>query len=218
MKAIVNASINQWWTKGSDRLRDSLRQVRFNGTPLIFKDYWPHHGFDKSNIYNLKAAALSYVINAGYKQILWADSSMWAIKNPQPIFDYLTKEGFYAESNGANAAQECSDKCLQYFGINRDQAEKIPMCSSGLIGFDLTNENGYNFAIDWIDSCKNGVWSGSRTHDNQSSDPRFLYHRQDQSAASLIISKLGLKMFPLGKFWNYDPTETNETIFKCRGM
>lgn len=218
MKAIVNASTGLWYVNGSNRLRDSLRSVSFNGTPLIFKDFWPHHAFDKSNPYNLKAAAISYAINAGHKQILWADSSMWAIKNIQPIFDVISQNGFYAESNGANCAQECSDKCLDYFKVSRDEAEKIPMVSSGLIGFDLNHEKGKEFADKWIKSSLNGAWNGSRLHDRQSNDRRFLYHRQDQSAASLIIHQLRLPMFSLGKYWNYDPTETSETIFKCRGM
>ena len=38
-----------------------------------------------------------------------------------------------------------------------------------------------------------GLSKGSRLHDNQSQDPRFKFHRQDQSCLNLSIWDLGIR-------------------------
>lgn len=57
-----------------------------------------------------------------------------------------------------------------------------------------------------------GLSRGSRLHDNQSSDPRFLFHRQDQSCLNLsiheagVINTKGLDMISY-KNTNFNPEE-----------
>lgn len=213
---IINAGLGNWYPKGSERLKKSLNYTGFTGEVLIY-DSFPDNGFNKENKYNIKAACLQDAIEKGYTHILWADCSMWAINDPMPIFDIMNDKGFYAETNGNNCAQECNDFVLNEFQITRDEAEKISMCSSGLIGVNIENELGKCFAEQWIQASKNSLFNGSREHDSQSKDKRFLYHRQDQSVASLIINKLGLELLPLGTYWGYFPQGENK-LFQCRGI
>jgi hypothetical protein len=215
-KCIINAAIGQWYPKGQERLKNSL-EGKFDGDLLMFESF-PTLGYDETNIYNVKASCLEYAISQGFELILWADCSMYAVKNTQAIFDILETDGFYVETNGMNAAQECSDNCLAYFNVNRNDAEYLPMCSSGLIGVNMKHEKGKLFAEKWIKAAKDGAFAGSRLHDGQSMDFRFKWHRQDQSAASIIANQLGLKMYPLGKFMNYAPSDNQNLIFLCQGM
>jgi hypothetical protein len=215
-KCVINAAIGQWYPKGQKRLLDSLKG-NFDGEILTWTEF-PSVDYDTNNIYNVKAACLEAAINQGFELILWADCSMWAIKDISPIFDIIEKDGFYVETNGMNCAQECSDNCLGYFNVNRNDAELMPMCSSGLIGINVKHEKGKTFAEKWIQSAKDGVFAGSRLHDGQSMDFRFKWHRQDQSAASIIANQLGLNMYPLGKYMNYSPNDNSNLIFLCQGM
>lgn len=219
-KCIINCASEQWYPKGQRRLLKSLVDNGFDGDVLHWTNEFPNEGYDKTNLYNLKASALEEAINRGYTHILWADCSMWAVRNPQPIFDLIDEQGIYVETNGFNCAQECSDKSLEYFKVTRDEAENMPMCSSGLIGMNIEHIDGSLFAHEWINSCKEGAWAGSRLKDGQSEDPRFLHHRQDQSAASLILNKMGVKMLPIGTYFIYNSggTQTDKTIFLCQGM
>lgn len=224
MKAcIINAGIGGWYPKGMDRLKNSLIHHGCSVDILQWKNEWPNGNFDSGNLYNLKASALEVAIERGYTHILWLDCSMWAIKNPQPIFNILIDEPVYVETNGYNCAQECSDRCLSYFGVNRNDAEKMPMCSSGCLGINVSNPIGKRFADEWIIAAKQGVFNGSRERAGQSLDERFLHHRQDQSAASIIINSLGIKMRKLGTHLCYYPglygtQETDQTIFFIQGM
>jgi hypothetical protein len=185
---------------------------------MTWKD-WPNSNFDKSCNYNVKAAAFQEAIENDFTHILWLDSSVWAVKDPNPIMDIINEEGYYFWANGYNCAQECSDKCLEYFGITRDEAEKMPVASTSMFGVNITNPIGQEFIERWIQSALDGVFYGSRFHDNQSQDPRFLWHRQDQSAASIILNQLGCKIHAPGQYSSYyEPVLPESVLFTMRGM
>jgi hypothetical protein len=216
---IISAGIGSWYYKGVERLHKSLIYNGFNWDILTWID-WPNMNFGTGNNYNVKAAAFQEAIKKGYTHILWLDASVWAIKDPNPIFDIINEQGYYFWSNGYNCAQECSDSCLHYFEVSRDQAEKMPVASTSMFGVNLTNPIGKEFIERFIQAAKDGVFNGSRFHDNQSSDPRFLHHRQDQSAASIILNQLGCKIHEPGQFSMYyqEKNIPDSVIFFMRGM
>jgi hypothetical protein len=215
---IINAGIGGWYPRGSKRLHKSLIYHGWGHDILTFTD-WPNNEFDKSNIYNLKASVFNYAIDQGYKKIIWMDCSAWAIKDPQPILDIINTDGYYFQRSGYNCAQTCNDNSLRYFGITRDRAEKFDDTSTAVFGVHMDNPLGSEFIERWIESCRAGVFNGSRLHDNQSQDPRFLFHRQDQSAASLLIGLMHLKQYNLGELVTYYSPEMSESIVVAlRGM
>jgi hypothetical protein len=216
---IINAAIGGWYPRGQQRLKESLNLHGFSYDFLGWNG-WPNDNFDKSCPYNIKAAAFEEAIKAGYTHILWLDCSVWAIKDPNPIFDVINEEGYYVGRSGFNCAQCCSDICLNYFGIDRDTAEGYHDCSSGILGVNLEHEQGSEFINRWLQAAKDKVFHGSRFHDNQSQDKRFLFHRQDQSAASIIMGQMGLKMYDPGIYAMYyqDSGIPESVIFLLRGM
>jgi hypothetical protein len=216
--AIVNAAIGSWYPKGQERLVNSLIYHGFNGEILPWQN-WPNSNYDMSCNYNVKAAAFEQAIQMGFTHILWLDASVWCIKDPNPIFDIINEKGYYFWANGYNCAQECSDICLHYFEVSRDEAEKMPVVSTSMFGVNITNPIGKEFIERFIQSAKDRVFHGSRFHDNQSSDPRFLWHRQDQSAASIIANKLGCEIHKPGDLSSYyEPQMPESVIFTMRGM
>lgn len=216
---VINAAMGHWYPSGQDRLFQSLNYHGWNWHLLGWKNDWPRYNYPSDCVYNIKAAAFEEAISRGYTHILWLDCSVWAVKNPNPIMDIINDKGYYLIENGMNCAQECSDRCLSYFGVSRDEAEQMKMCSSGVMGINYTNPTARDFINRFIKAAHDGVFSGSRFHDNQSSDPRFLHHRQDQSAASIILNQQGMKLHKLGEHVSYYSESMSEsTIFSIRGM
>ena len=188
---IINACVGGgWYPAGTERLVRSLNHVGWAGSVLTWKNQWPNLIFPQESNYNVKCSAFLEAMQKGFTHILWCDSSVWALNDPMPIFDIIEEKGYFFWSSGYNCAQTCNDKSLEYFKVNRDQAEKWPDVATGIFGLNLQNEKGFMFLSRWMTSCHDGIFNGSRFHDNQSSDPRFLFHRQDQSCASLIASIL----------------------------
>lgn len=185
---------------------------------LTWRD-WPNEHFDTNNPYHIKAAAFEQAIKLGYKNILWLDCSVWAVKNPHPIFDVLEEEGYYFWRSGYNCAQVCSDACLQYFGVDRDLAEQWPDCSTSMFGVNLEYAPAQEFIERWIQAAKDGAFNGSREHDGQSDDPRFQFHRQDQSCASIILNQLGLAQYAPGVYSAYYQKQLPDSvIFTMQGL
>lgn len=220
MRILVNAGVNHWYPKGSERLKRSILETSPSVEPVIYNGF-PNGLFVESNPYNIKASALWEVSHKEGRLILWADCSVWAIKDISPIFDIIERDGYYLLSSGYNAAQTCSDKCLNYFGITRDEAEKIPDSSTMVFGYKQGSEIGDEFFGELICASWDGIFNGSREHDNQSQDPRFLFHRQDQSAATCIAHKLGMKLHSFGQHVAYDQdgvTPPESVVMLARGM
>lgn len=217
---IVNASVGGgWYPQGSKRLVKSLNYVGWGGETHIWYDSWPNKEFNRNSNYHVKCAAISEVIKQKYTHILWVDCSVWALQDPMPIFDIINKQGYYFWASGYNAAQTTSDKALEYFGVDRDTAETYKDCSTSIFGVNLTNPLGKEFMDRWLQSAKDGAFEGSRFHDGQSNDERFLFDRQDQSCASIIIGKMGLKMEdPKINCQYWDKNMDENIIFTLRGM
>lgn len=214
---VINVGIGSWYPKGQQRLVRSLDMHGWNWDILTWTD-WPNNNFDKACIYNAKAAAFEETIKQGYTHILWMDCSMWVIGDPNKMMDIINDEGYYIGMSGFNCANVCSDRCLQYFGVDRDTAETYPDGQTGCFGVNLENPIAKEFINTWLKAAKDKVFHGSREHDNQSSDPRFMFHRQDQACASVIANKLGMKLTPFGQLVSYYPADLDKVIFTCRGM
>ena len=200
---ILNASNGTgWYPVGSHRLKRSLIHHGY-AHDLLFFSNWPNNEFDKMCPYNIKASAFAEALKRDYDIILWADCSVWAVDYPYPVLDIINHDGYYFWRSGYTCAQTCSDKCLDYFGVDRDTAETYQDVSTSLFGIHTKNELGATFINEWLRSAKDGQFKGSRDHDGQSTDPRFLFHRQDQSCASIIANKLGMKLHKEGEHIQY---------------
>src|SRR4051812_44561198 len=101
MKAIVSfANENGNYLRAMDRLKASL-EGRFDGEFFGFVnessvDAPPHH----ENPYAFKLYAIDKVRKMGYNQILYLDSSCYAIENLQPIFDIIERKGYFMQEAG----------------------------------------------------------------------------------------------------------------------
>jgi hypothetical protein len=222
---IINAHNGKgWYPQGQRRLVRSLNGMGWNWDIQAYSSFSKDTLYDPECPYTIKADAFSRTIEAApdYTHFVWLDCSVWAVKNPNPFMDIVNEKGYYFHGSGYNCAQVCSDACLEYFQITRDEAEAFPDCSSSIFGLNVGNPLARKFLDQWLQAAKDGIFHGSRLHDNQSKDPRFQFHRQDQACASVILGKLGMKLFPHAQYARYDAPENGDygdkVMFVMRGM
>ena len=213
----LSAGIGAWYNLGTDRLKGSLINHGWPYDIRIFRDEWPSNKFDRSCVYTIKADAFLWAISQGYRTIIWGDASIYAQAKMEPFVEAINARGYWIGQSGYNAAQTCSDACLNYFGVNRDWAEKVPDSATGLFGVNLDNPVANEFIETWIKAGRDGAFAGSRLHARQSKDPRYLHHRQDQACASIIAGKMGMKLDHCIEFFGFC-WDTQPTIFKCQGL
>jgi hypothetical protein len=213
MKCVINAIAGnetprqKQYVKNQAELRKAFKR-HFKGKLLTWRGF-PNDSYDTTDFYNVKASAFEEAIKEGCTQILWVDAPVVALKDVTPLFDLIEKDGYLMiKNNKWNCAETVSDKCLKYFDVTRDEAEKIQEHASGVIGVDIENANGSQLLWHFLTASGDGAGNGSRGHDNQSADPRFQFHRQDQSVLSLSAHKVGL---PYNMVWDTGPICLNPT-------
>ena len=190
---IISAGIGGWYAKGIERLENSLNFVGWPYGVKTWKDEYPEKSHNHKDFpYYFKIAAFEWAIKNGYTNILWVDSSLWAVKSPIPIFELANTQGYFLFRSGYTVAQSCNDTALRAANITRDEAEKINEYASGCVCLNLSNPTGKGLYQLWKNYMDIGLSKGSRDHDGQSQDHRFLFHRQDQSCLSIAMHKLGL--------------------------
>lgn len=225
---LVNAYVGDgWFERGQQRLIKSLNDIGYKGEVLAFNPdelmdstyYNPY--YDAACPYTIKAAAIARAIGMGYERIIWMDCSVQVLKPLDEWLKIIDRDGYYFMTGGWNCAQECNDMSLDYFGYTRDEAELLPCLWSCIFAFDLTNPQAKAVCDLFLQSCLDGAFHGSRHHDNQSKDKRFLHHRQDQSALSLAYHKVGLdKLYSPNIHMHYsgmNPERKESHLFEVKG-
>lgn len=179
---------------GIDRLERSLNFVGWAGETILRKEYPPNspeHGGD--NQYNFKVWAFQEAFDKGFEVVLWCDSSLYAVENPMPIFDYINVHGIYCFKSGYSLAETATDKLLNYAGYSREQMMDVSEFATGCLGINISNPKGKEFFQRWKDAMQAGMFGGSRVHDlSDSQHPYFKFSRQDQSNSSMVLYQMGI--------------------------
>jgi hypothetical protein len=212
MKAIVSLANERGnYYKGLCRLGESLRG-NFDGDFFGFMGEHSvgapkHH----ANHYAFKIYAIDHVKKLGYRQILWLDSSVWAIKNVYPVFHKIQDQGYIMQEAGQFVGQWCNQRTLDYAGLTREIANTMPCYgNAGLLGLNFESAIADIFFNRWKKYMEDGQFNGS-----------WKDHRHDLTCGSIIANDLGMKYEPGNEILQYagpnDEVLNDTIIFKAQG-
>lgn len=212
MNTIISVGVGRWHPKGVLRLSESLRDVGWGGSTRFWYNEYPDNCPTHQEMpYAFKVYAVEEAHRNGARFILWCDSSVWAIKNPEPIFAKIQDQGYWFWKTGYYSDAWCNDAILKAHNITREQAHDIDMISASIMGFDMEHPKTKEFMLRWRKDCDAGLFAGPWI--KQSGDPElppYMGHRHDQSSASLIIHELGLDVEMWGEnaqYWEPDESK-----------
>jgi len=191
---IICCGIGGHYGVGVDRLARSLNFVGWGGHTMFWKDYPagcpPHVGAGQ---YNFKLYCFEEAFKAGYKVVVWADASLYAVQDPMPLFDYVNEHGLYFFKSGYSLAETATDDLLAYNKVEREDLVNVSEFATGLVGININNPKGKEFFDGWKEQMDKGLFNGGRSYDSRDSEhPLFKFSRQDQSAASMVLHKMGV--------------------------
>lgn len=227
---VVNASYGGWYPLGLERMRGSLQHHGFDGDCLGWVNKFPA-GCPAHEVipYAFKPLVMRVAMNSGYENVLWLDSSVWAIRNPAPIFDYIANIGPALWVQGDQLGEWASDASIEKFGITRECAMAIPLLQGGIWGFNTARDrdlveqycayalDGVTFPGPWWNH--DHTWRGRHCPAGlASADPRVRGHRHDMVPLSFIaeVNQLPRQTNLQFAYWTERPDES--TIFLARGM
>lgn len=194
---LISAGIGGHYVAGIDRLERSLMFEGWAGDMRFWRNEYPfgcrEHGGDGQ--YNFKVHCFGEVFSIDKKVCIWADASFWCVKNPMPLFDYVNEHGLYFFKSGYLLAETATDRLCKYADVTRDELieNQVSEFATGLVGINIDNPKGREFFDTWRQYMEDGMFGGNRAHDlEDSKHPIFKFSRQDQSAASMILYKMGI--------------------------
>lgn len=195
---IVNVACGGWYPQGQRRLFTSLVNVGFGGLTAVYHqvpDGCPDH---QSNPYAFKIHALAQARAAHpeARYLLWADASMYFVRDPSPLFEAATAQGGVAAwLAGWSVGEWCCDRALPILGITREEAFTIPLVQGGLYCVDTLNPTGTKFLAEIARLATQDAFIGpwDNAGNVASRDPRVKGHRHDMPALSVTLRNLGIK-------------------------
>ena len=196
-QCIVNVAVDQArYSRGTARLWKSLSP--WNSTAAFMS--WdmglprgsPRH---QDHPYGFKPYAVAAARDAGHRYVLWLDSAIVLIKDPQKIFDAIRRDGYYFRANGWGCGQWMTDRSLEIMKLTRDEAMLMPDFVGSCMGFDLQNPAVAAWFDEWYRHATDGAFQGDWKNDRHqcSGDPRCLGHRHDQVIGSVLFNRAGFK-------------------------
>ena len=223
-RCVITVGVGNWYPLGLDRLTASLKRVNFQGELLSWRNEYPPDSPTHQQIkYGFKAYAFAEARRRGFDSALWLDCSCWAIRPLEPLFEHIEEQGYAFFNSGWLTGTWCSDAALPLLGITREQSFSIPMIAATYMGVRFGHPQADEFLRQFMHHAKDGSFNGPATNDANaaSTDPRVRGHRYDQTAASVIVHRLGLSggVIDSPKFIAYwaDPPSP-DTLIEARGM
>lgn len=214
-KAIVTFANNEYrYIKGQQRQEESLKAVGWDGDYFAFTSFAEIGSPDHDEVpYAFKPYAIQKVKDMGYDVVIWMDSPVYAIKPLRQLVGEITLDflrnvpGIILFDNlGFTIGDFTSDACLAKYQMSREDSFKLPMIMACVMGFDFRSAPALKFFDQYIEGARNGAYEGDWKNGNGqvSTDFRVKGHRHDQSVASIIAAKMGIKpLHPHSTFFAY---------------
>ena len=224
-RVIVNVATRPGDVRGQKRLASSL-SVHGEGVPLLqWTNSLPPGSPAHADVpYAFKVYALEEAARQGFTSVLWVDASVWFVRSPRVMFEWMEGEGAYACELGGGyvAGTWCSDAALPLLGMGRERAFDVPLMFGGCYGASTTHPTGKTLLKSLSQHARDRSFRGAWTNKNRevSTDCRVLGHRHDMPALSWTAHKLGLLADTKPAMFVIDGHEqsTERVVALCRGV
>lgn len=185
---------------GREKYEDALDRCKaeaskhFDGDFIFMKDELPRDcDTHKETPYQFKPMIFREAFKRGYTQVIWMDSTIVMLRNPQRMFEVIARRGVLAFHNlGHPLAKWITDVALRNTGIDlAGNPQQIMAC---VVGFDISHKVGKSVFDEWLELSMDG----ESFLDGHGSHEGFINHRHDQACLSAILHRRKIKLLPYG--------------------
>lgn len=163
--------------------------------------------------YMFKVFAVWEAYEKGYHRVLWCDSTIRIMKNPEPLWEKCSQRGILAWDNeGYPLKHWISDYAVEKTGLKDMEAKQIMACC---IMFDFSNPITETIVRQWIEGSRNNSFHHST---NGSRRDGFKTDRHDQSYLSALLSVHGIEVEHYGElaYPHYTPIKPTFLNLGCQ--
>jgi hypothetical protein len=171
---------------------------------------WPSH---QEKPYAFKAYALKTVdYSLAFDTLLWADSCILPVADMEPLWQKIETDGYWIARNGWNNYQWTADSAYPDLFFDWDEPyarqlnREIPHVVATSFGISLKHAIGREFLAEYYRLASDtnafcGPWTN--TPNTPCGPPDVIGHRHDQTAASVIAWRLGMRLTDCPEIFAY---------------
>lgn len=149
--------------------------------------------------YQFKVFAIQAALEAGYKQIIWMDSTVRMRINPIPLLSTAKDRGIVAWDNLSFPVREwINDTALDRLGENVESVQDIKQIMACCIIFDFDHPTTKEVFERWAAAAFDNSFRNDETV-----RPGFKAHRHDQACLSVILHRYGVPLLEYGEGFCY---------------
>ncbi len=223
-RAVFNVATGPHYLRGQSRLLAALQQHGSGAQVLAWANELPPGSPPHSqNPYAFKAYALQHALTnrARPTTLLWADASILPIRSLEPLWERIERDGYWISNNGWTNSQWTCDAAYPMLFAKDDLGQigpptltalrklnaTIPHVVATSLGISLEHKLGREFLSEYVSLADSGAFRGPWWNSNASNKqyaanrgaepcgpPECFGHRHDQTAASVIAWRLGMKL------------------------
>lgn len=201
MRCIVSVATGTHYIRNLERLQAQIT----NEWSIVWKGSLPPRSPKHTECpYGFKIYAIEEAVRRGAKTILWMDSSAVVLKPLDPLWDLIERQGYWFSRNyDWNNGQFTSDEALAIMRMQRVEAFHVPQVTAACFGLDMGNPDARTFLNCWKALAALGAFKGDRGNvTGHVADPtKYQGHRNDQSCASYVAYRLGMKLTDPPDWW-----------------
>src|SRR5271157_2718391 len=197
-RAVVTVAVGDFFITMQRSLIVKLRVYGHDAALVAFTDELPLNSPPHEEVpFAFKPHAIQAALDCGFTSIMWMDASVVPLRSTAPLWELIEKQGYWFSGNlkGWNCGQWTCDAALPLLGLSRVDAFEIPQMAATAFGLDFTHAIARAFFNEYMRFAKNGAFVGpfgNFLHE-ASQDERVMGHRHDQTAASVIAHRLGMR-------------------------
>ncbi len=231
-RAVVCVATTPHYQKGMRRLDAQVESF----DPQAFVSMHPFEPYNSpphSQVpYAFKAFALEGTRRDGADLLLWADASILPIRSLEPLWEKIERDGYWIARNGWSNYEWTADSAYQDLlpefasepSVARAQNRDIPHVVATSFGLNVKHPKGkafldeyYRLASETKAFC--GPWRNSAYYGlnservgNPCGPSDVMGHRHDQTAASVIAWRLGMKLTDCPEIFAYSKRRPDGTL------
>ena len=226
-RCIVNVAFGGNHGKGQERLFGSLdsKDTSFLPFRAVPTGCPPHSEVP----YAFKPYAVKCAMDHGSKHVLWMDASCWATGSMQPYWDILDNHGYMFIRGGYVNRQWCSVAAAEAMNATGAELDADHLAAI-FMGFNFERAEAREFLAEWKRYADLRVpfagtadpllvpamWSNQKGWCGP--NPPILGHRHDQTVASILVKRMGLKTMTCADArFSYKAPDKTEKDYRALG-
>ncbi len=156
---LLYCSFNHEYPRCLKRLIDMIKSSDFKGHIVFHIGGWPDLEGGSLTFAHIpfafKISSFREAERLGFKRALWLDASIVPLDSLNNTFKMISENGYFTFRTINHIKELCNEHACDALGVNFDEADQIPACLAGIIGFDFQNDAAQKALTRWYEVTKN---------------------------------------------------------------